>query len=91
MGGTGYSPFLPGGQSETAMPYARRDTEGFWDFVQREHIDAVLADDALRSSRLFRDDSDFNSFLASPDKFGWLATPVGMRGDVFYLRGPRAM
>lgn len=91
MGGTRYSPFLPGGLCETVIPYGRRDTERFWDFVQHEHIDAILVDDELRSSRPFRDDSDFTSFLASPDKFGWLATPVGMRGEVFYVRGPRAM
>ncbi|MFZ0964151.1 MAG: hypothetical protein WAO35_25065, partial [Terriglobia bacterium] len=87
--GPGYSAFLPYGLSETVDPDDRRDAERFTDFVQRAHIEAILVDDRLRSSRLYRDDSDFALFLASPDQFGWVAAPVGTRGDVFYLRNRR--
>jgi hypothetical protein len=86
IGGTGYSAYLPYGLSETVEPYDRRDTEHFWDFVQRAHIEAILVDDRLRSNRRFRDDSDFVLLLGSPGQFGWIAAPVGTRGDVFYLR-----
>ena len=84
--GPGYSAFLPGGLSETVDPDDRRDTERFWEFTERLHIEAMLVDDRLRSSRLYRNDRDFASFLASPAQFGWIAAPVGIRGDVFYLR-----
>ena len=86
IGGTGYSAYLPYGLSETVEAYDRRDTERFWDFVQRAHIEAILVDDRLRSNRRFRDDSDFALLLGSPEQFGWIAAPVGTRGDVFYLR-----
>jgi hypothetical protein len=89
IGGTGFSAFLPHGLSESVDPYGRRDTERFWDFVQRAHIEAILVDDRLRSSRPFRDDSDFALLLHSPDQFGWIAAPVGTRGDVFYLHERR--
>ncbi len=89
IGGTGYSAYLPYGLSETVEPYDRRDTEHFWDFVQRAHVEAILVDDRLRSNRRFRDDSDFALLLASPDQFGWIAAPVGTQGDVFYLRDRR--
>jgi hypothetical protein len=85
IGGTGFSAFLPHGLSETVDPYDRHDTERFWDFVRREDVEAVLVDNRLRSSRHFRDDSDFAALLLSPDRFGWIAAPVGTRGDVFYL------
>jgi hypothetical protein len=87
--GPGYSAFLPYGLSETVDPDDRRDTERFWGFADRLHIEAMLVDDRLRSSRLYRNDPDFASFLASPAEFGWIAAPVGTRGDVFYLRGPK--
>jgi hypothetical protein len=85
IGGTGYSAFLPHGLFETVDAVDRRDTERFWDFVQRAHIDAILVDDRLRTNRKYKDDSDFALFLASPDQFGWIAAPVGTQGDVFYL------
>ena len=84
-----YSAFLPHGLPEDVDAFDRRDTERFWDFVQRAHIDAILVDDRLRSGRRYRDDSDFALFLASPDQFGWIVAPVGTRGDVFYLRDRR--
>jgi hypothetical protein len=89
IGGTGYSAYLPYGLSETVEPYDRPDTEHFWDFVQRAHIEAILVDDRLRSNRRFRDDPDFALLQGSPQQFGWIAAPVGTRGDVFYLRDRR--
>jgi hypothetical protein len=89
MAAAGYSAFLTYGLPEDVSAYDRRDTERFWDFVQRAHIDAILVDDRLRLSRRYRDDSDFALFLASPDQFGWIAAPVGTQGDVFYLRDRR--
>jgi hypothetical protein len=89
IGGIGYSAYLPYGLSETVEAYDRRDNERFWDFVQRAHIEAILVDDRLRSNRRFRDDSDFALLLGSPEQFGWIAAPVGTRGDVFYLRDRR--
>jgi hypothetical protein len=89
IGGTGYSAYLPYGLSKTVEPYDRPDTEHFWDFVQRAHIEAILVDDRLRSNRRFRDDPDFALLQGSPQQFGWIAAPVGTRGDVFYLRDRR--
>lgn len=89
MGVAGYAAYLSNGLSEDVDVYDRRDPERFWDFLQRAHIDAIVVDDRLRSSRRYRDDPDFALFLASPDQFGWIAAPVGTRGDVFYLRGRR--
>jgi len=89
IGWGAYSAFLPYGLSEEADPYHRRDTERFWDFVRRAHVDAILVDDALRSDRGLRDDPDFALLLRSPGQFGWIAEPVGTQGDVFYLRDRR--
>lgn len=88
-GGIGYSAFLPYGVSETVSVTDRRENERFWDFVDRKQIEAVLADDRLRLNRRYRDDPEFALFLASPDQVGWTATPVGTRGDVFYLHDRR--
>src|SRR5208337_3828113 len=88
--GASYSAFVPYGLPEEVNAYEdRRDAEGFWDFVQRAHIDAILVDEQLRLSGRYRDDQDFSLLLASPDQFGWIGVPVGTRGDVFYLRDRR--
>jgi hypothetical protein len=78
--------FLPYGATETVDALDRRENEKFWEFVRRTNIRAALVDDRLRANRLYRDDADFAQFLRSPKQFGWTSKPVGMRGDVFYLR-----
>jgi hypothetical protein len=85
----GYPAYLPYGLSEAVDDFERGDNEPFWDFVRRAHIEAILVDDLMRSRRPFREDSGFALFLASPDQFGWIAAPVGTRGDVLYLRDRR--
>jgi hypothetical protein len=86
IGGIGYSAYLPKGLSETVEPYDRRGTEHFGGFVQSTHVEAILTDDRLRSNRRYRDDADFALLLRSPEQWGWMAAPVGTRGDVFHLR-----
>jgi hypothetical protein len=90
VGGTGYSAFLPYGLALSVEASDRRDNERFWDFLDRSHVGAVLVDDHLRLSRLYRDDPDFRSFLHSPGTFGWTAQSVGVHGDVLYAHAPEA-
>ena len=84
--GAYFAAFLPYGATETVDALERRENERFWEFVRRTGIRAVLVDDRLRANRLYRNDTDFAQFLRAPEQFGWTARPVGMRGDVFYLR-----
>jgi len=84
-----YSAFLPYGTARPVDFDDRRANEPFWDFLTRANITAVLVDDSLRSSSLYRADPEFALFLRSPSQFGWTAEPVGLKGDVLYLEGSR--
>ncbi len=83
--GGAYAAYLPYGLCEAVDPGDRHDGEGFWAFVGRARVNAILNDESLRSYRPFRSDPEFDSFLRSPNEFGWTALPVGTHGDVFYL------
>jgi hypothetical protein len=83
--GGAYAAYLPYGLCEAVDPGDRHDGEGFWAFVQRARVNAILSDEFLRLHRPFRSDPEFDSFLRSPNGFGWTAMPVGTHGDVFYL------
>jgi hypothetical protein len=81
-----YGAFLPYGLSEMVDPFSRQANEGFRDFMDRQHIEAVILDPALRSCRQFRNDPEFARFQRSPGEWGWKALPVGTRGDSLCLR-----
>jgi len=50
--------------------------EPFREFLRKREVELIILDDKLRKDRRFVDDTDFRSFEANPEAFGFSTTPL---------------